>query len=63
MIYILAMYQFLQMLHCCRKRLVYLMLEKIKEEIINSDISAHDLRIVLDIINKYEKELKDKISS
>ena len=31
------------------------MLEEIKQEIINSEISAHDLRIVLDIINKYSK--------
>lgn len=30
------------------------MLEEIKKEIIESEISAHDLRIVLDIIRKYE---------
>lgn len=29
------------------------MLEEIKKEIIDSEISAHDLRIVLDIINKH----------
>lgn len=30
------------------------MLEKIKQEIIESDISAHALKIVLEIIRKYE---------
>ena len=31
------------------------MLEDIKKDIIESDISAHDLRIVLDILNNYVK--------
>lgn len=30
------------------------MLDEIKQEIIENEISAHDLRIVLDIIRKYE---------
>ena len=32
------------------------MLEEIKQEIIESDISAHDLRIILDIIKEHEAE-------
>lgn len=34
------------------------MIEEIKKEIIESEISAKDLRIVLDIIRKYEPSVQ-----
>ena len=38
------------------------LLNSIEEEIVESDISPHDLRIILDIIKKYENDLKEPIS-
>lgn len=35
-------------------------LEQISTEIVESDISAHDFRIVMDIINKYKEQMEDK---
>ena len=32
------------------------MIDEIRKELINSDISSRDLRIVLDILKKYDKE-------
>ena len=38
------------------------MLDEIKKELIESEISAYDLRIVLDIIRKYEPSVQQNLS-